>query len=85
MWLPNFARLYASRVKAFIADLKWHYKRGQEEGERARRRKEIGSFCSDIFCLDDPCRDCPNKEYHYKRWPCMMKEKKMGFGDGNFE
>jgi hypothetical protein len=85
MWLPSFAKSYVLRVKAFIADLKWHYKRGQEEGERARRRKEVGNRCSDIFCLDDPCRNCPNKEYHHKKWPHMMKENEMKFGDGYFD
>ena len=49
---------------------------------RQIRRDKVGNRCSDMFCLDSPCRDCPNTEDHKKKhhWRYSFIDKTYGEG-----
>ena len=46
---------------------------------RQFRRDVMDSMCSDIFCLEDPCRWCPNREDHVKLCQRYGREPKEEF------
>lgn len=55
---------------------------------RQIRRDEVGNRCSDMFCLDDPCRRCPNIEDHKKlyhwRYAFIKNYKNHLYGEGKW-
>jgi len=60
-----FKKIIKRELAVILGETEWE--------ERARKRKEVGNHCGDIFCLEDPCRDCPNYEHHRARYPYSHK------------